>query len=390
MPFIDELARKLNTRIMVLLMHWEGTAPWAPPFVWPPCGGEDALKAFVKSLHEHGHLIGVYMSGIGFTEKSNLMDYDCTKLIEEGGYKRSFTVSPEGKIEHSHICTAQREGYDMCPMGEDATPIMVSEVGKIAAAGVDYAQILDQNHGGNSYFCYGREHGHAPTPGAWMTHAMHDLLEKVHAAAPGMLLGCESAAGEPHLDELMLSDNRFHLGYMFGTPVPLFSYVYHEYLNNFMGNQCSIAFIFKPCADSLAYRVAYSLAAGDLATLVITDDGRIMQGWCDKQFDILPNQENVLALIRNVVRLRRRTGKKYMYGGRMIKPHAVEGAGEHTFETLFAPYTFTAPRVMTSRWQAQDGTCAQLLINWTAEKISVSVNGKTVDVPALNAVLLEE
>ena len=109
MPFIDELARKTNARIMVLLMHWEGTAPWAPPFVWPPYGGEEALRTFIDKLHAHGHLIGVYLSGIGFTEKSNLMDYDCTKLIEEGGYKRDFVVSPEGRdCTQPHLHRAAR------------------------------------------------------------------------------------------------------------------------------------------------------------------------------------------------------------------------------------------------------------------------------------------
>ena len=390
MPFIDELARKTNARIMVLLMHWEGTAPWAPPFVWPPYGGEEALRTFIDKLHAHGHLIGVYLSGIGFTEKSNLMDYDCTKLIEEGGYKRDFVVSPEGEIVHSHICTAQRDGYDMCPMGKDTAEIAVGEARKIAQAGVDYAQILDQNHGGNPYFCYSREHGHAPAPGPWMTSAMQDILKQIRAAAPNMLLGCESAASEPFIPELLLSDNRYHLNYMNGMPVPMYAYVYHEYLNNFMGNQCCAHFWFKPCADSLAYRTAYSLAAGDLATLLITDDGRIMQCWCDQQFDILPDREGIINLLRNVMRLRRKSGKKYLHGGRMLRPHEVVGAGEHTFEMMMCRDTLTVPRVLTSRWQAADGSIAQLLINWTDENITVNVNGQEVSVSAQNAVLMEE
>ena len=52
--------------------------------------------------------------------------------------------------------------------------------------------------------------------------------------------------------------------------------------------------------------------------------------------------------------------------------------------------TLTVPRVLTSRWQAADGSIAQLLINWTDENITVNVNGQEVSVSAQNAVLMEE
>ena len=35
----------------------------------------------------------------------------------------------------------------------------------VAKAGVDYIQLLDQNHGGTPYFCYSRKHNHPPVPG---------------------------------------------------------------------------------------------------------------------------------------------------------------------------------------------------------------------------------
>lgn len=52
-------------------MHWEGSAPWAPPYVWPPYGDESIYLDFVKAMHAKGNLVGLYASGIGCTLKSN-------------------------------------------------------------------------------------------------------------------------------------------------------------------------------------------------------------------------------------------------------------------------------------------------------------------------------
>lgn len=389
LPILDELAEKMNCRLLVLLMHWEGTAPWAPPFVWPPFGGEEMLRAFIDKLHDRGHLLGVYLSGIGWTMQSNLIEeYNAEARFREGGFARSVCLSPDGELVDSKICTGQRRGYDLCPMGADTRGIVEGEVRSMAAAGIDYAQILDQNHGGNPYFCYSRDHGHAPTPGPWMTQSMCGLLEHVHAAAPKMLFGCESAAGEPYIPRLLLSDNRFNLGWAYGKPIPMFAYLYHPYVNNFMGNQVCVSGMFKPDRESLLYRLAYSFSAGDLPTLVLTDDGRIMQAWGDRQFEVLPDREQVCKLVRSMVALRRGEGKKYLLDGAMIPPHPLEGAGVRRFEMSGALKFIDADRVLTSRWRALDGSEGQLLVNWTGEDVSCRVDGVEVCVPALSAMML--
>ena len=74
LPVLDRIRSATESRLMVILMHWEGTAPWAPPFVWPPYGGVENFNRFKTALHDKKDMLGVYCSGFGYTTKSRLVD----------------------------------------------------------------------------------------------------------------------------------------------------------------------------------------------------------------------------------------------------------------------------------------------------------------------------
>ncbi len=385
LPLIEEIAKKTGCRIMVLLMHWEGTAPWAPPYVWPPFGGEESLNRFIDQLHEQGHLLGVYCSGFGWTLKSNLVDdYDNTSKYETEALEEAMCAAPDGKVHISRICTGQRSGYDLCVGAEKAKEILEKAYAPLLKSDVDYAQILDQNHGGSQYFCYSKEHGHPPVPGKWMVSTMQKLLSGWNQTAGRMLLGCESAAAEAYMGNLLLSDNRYELNWHIGYPIPLYAYLYHEYLRNFMGNQVCCAFSNQE--DTMCARLAYSFAAGDCMTIVMTPDGNLMNNWGCHDFSNLPDMERALTFIANMNRFYREQAKPYLYAGKMCKPFSYE-CEKIAFPSVDGRM-IEMPVVISTAWE-HEGKKVQIFINHTTEDAVVEYKGRQITIKALSGYMEE-
>ena len=369
LPYVDEFARRTGAKIMVLLMHWEGTAPWAPPYVWPPYGGEEGFREFMDELHRRGQLLGVYCSGLGFTEQSNLIaEYNLSDRISSKRLDRGFCLAPGGKLIHSRICTGQRSGYDICPASEVGKKLLDDALEPLLASGVDYVQALDQNHGGGMYFCYAPDHGHPPVPGSWMTKASRELLDGWKKSCPDTLLGCESAAAEPYISDLRLSDCRYELCYFLGSPIPLYSFLYHRWLHNFMGNQvcCPVGYT----TEGLCMRIAYSFAAGDMITLVLNDDGEIMFHWGMRDFSRVPDRDTVIGFCAELTRWHKLYPALF-YNAEMLKP--IKYDCDEVEIGMLDGSTRCERALFSTAWKlaptASDGKCrtVQLFVNHTSE-----------------------
>ncbi|MBQ8758226.1 MAG: hypothetical protein IJZ20_00865, partial [Clostridia bacterium] len=375
LPFLEGIAEETGSRVMSLLMHWEGTAPWAPPYVWPPLGGEEMLAKYCKKLHDRNFLLGVYCSGAGFTVHSNLNDYNNEELIEKENLKQYMCAPDDGSEIRSNICQGQRKSYDMCVSQKFTKDILREEAEKMASCGLDYIQILDQNHGGTPYLCYSDNHGHPPVPGKWMVDSMKELLCGLkEAVGDDVLLGCESAAAESYIPYLKLSDNRFNLNYLCGKPVPVYGYIYHKYLHNFSGISVGSLNIIdiEKSPDCHLMRVAYSFLAGDLMTLVINQDGEVVWSWGERDFSVLPERKPLMSFIKTATAYRRGAGKKYLVYGEMIKPCKVECEKVRMYKTN-SEYFTEYPAVLTSAWRASDGDTAQLLANYLTRDVVCTV-----------------
>lgn len=369
MPATRKLAEAFDSRILSLLMHWEGTAPWAPPYVWPPFGGVELLKKYAEQLHGAGHYLGVYCSGTAWTQRSCITDYSREKECEEKDLRKHMIRGPKGEIE-AVICNgeqSQRIGFDLCLTEEWSRKTLIDELAKLTECEIDYAQFFDQNLGGGYHPCYSREHRHPAVPGAWQTEAMKSLLDEMLATLrkknSHMVLGCEAASADAFLKELPFNDLRACWNWSRGIPVPGYQFVFHEYANNFMGNQCGIADSIdcKASPENLLYRLAYSFISGDLLSVVLKDGGKIHWGWGALWELPEPDQESAITLIRNLNAVRRKHGKFLQYG-KMEKPR-IETAGG-TFPLHVCGRILTMDAFLHSSWTAPDGEMVEIIANF--------------------------
>ena len=378
LPYVEKFSKATGAKIMVLLMHWEGTAPWAPPYVFPPYGGEAELDKLFDALKEKGHLLGVYCSGFSFTEQSNVLpSYDCKELLKDKETFKAFCAGRDGKVLRSTVCEGQRSGYDICVASNKGKEILNEAYQPLFNKKLDYVQILDQNHGGSQLFCYSKEHNHPPCVGDWMTTEMQVLLADWNAKAGNTLLGCESAASEPFIKNLAFSDNRFELVHFIGKAVPLYAYLYHEFLHNFMGNQVSALLE----TDSYLYRVAYSFTAGDMPTVVLNPKGFIQSKWGQRDFSDSPVEEDVLSFLGNL-RAFYMQNQEIMCFGNMVKRLPYE-TGLVTYLNREYGRAYEAEEVLSAAYEL-DGQRIQIFVNYNTQAKTVKFRGEELEIDALS------
>ena len=200
-----------------------------------------------------------------------------------------------------------------------------------------------------------------------------------------MIFGCESAAAEPFIGNLLMSDNRFELNYPYGTPVPVYAYIYHEYVRNFMGNQCGCPF--EPKCDTLRYRISYSFSIGDIMTLILAPDGRLMSHWGTHDFESAPDMDKALMLIKNLLELYNNGAKKYLYNGKMCEGDMVK-CESITIPLFRGQPTITLPALLSSCWMAENGKKAYIVVNPESVPVSFSIGEEKYEVSSLNATMI--
>ena len=374
MPTVEKFGKALDSKIMALLMHGEGTAPWAPPYVWPPFGGEKELAKFRDALHARGDLLGVYCSGTAWTQISSIVPtYSLEQRFEDEHLGRHMMRGPKGQITAT-ICNGhdgQKLGYDMCLADDWCVGEIVAEAAKLSRFGIDYSQFLDQNMGGGWLLCYAKHHKHPPIPGAWAVDAMIALQKKLvaSAGADGMVFGCEQTAATPYVPYLPYSDVRPMPGLMFfGRPVPGSAFVFHEWMCNFTGNQCGMT----KHMDAF-WRWMSGFHNGDMFSLVLSDGGEVVCGWPSLWNEPFPERDGLIPVLKELNAIRKRH-PSFLLEGKMIRPFvACESRPAEVEYEGWGKGKVKTHEVLTSFWENAKGERIGFASNWRQEPSELKI-----------------
>ena len=168
----------------------------------------------------------------------------------------------------------------------------------------------------------------------------------------------------------MFSDNRVGLNFNGGEPVPLYAYIYHEYITNFMGNNvCGDAFVnYRKTPEIFQYRLAYSFLAGDFLTVVIDDEGRIQWAWGQRDFSpgYWPDREASLSLIKTLIEWRK-AYPEHLQFGHAQHPLAYECSRSDIF-TSAGPVS--VPDVQCASYE-YGGRTVHFFVNWRNAEVTI-------------------
>jgi hypothetical protein len=374
MPTVEKYGKLLDSRIMALLMHWEGTAPWAPPYVWPPFGGEAELAKFRDALHARGDLLGVYCSGTAWTQISSIVPtYSLEQRFEDEHLGRHMMRGPKGQITAS-ICNGhdgQKLGYDMCLADDWCVGEIVAEAAKLSRFGIDYSQFFDQNMGGGWLLCYAKHHNHPPIPGAWSVDAMLALQKRLVAAegSSGMVFGCEAAAATPFVPTLPYSDVRPMPGLLrFGRPVAGTAFVFHEWMCNFTGNMCGMT----KRMDAF-WRWMTGFHNGDMFSLILNDRGEAVCGWPSLWNEPFPERDGLIPVLKELNAIRKKY-PSFLLEGKMIRPFvACESRSAEVEYEGWGKGKVKTHEVLTSFWENAKGERIGFASNWRREPSELKI-----------------
>jgi hypothetical protein len=361
-------AKLLRSPVCAMVMSWEKHGPWVAPDYFPAWGGDAAFQTLMARLRAAGNRSLFFLSGLKWTLRKGAA-FDATEAFAREG-EAAAIVGEDGKTlvvgkpdqdtgQYGELCPATRYAQDL-----------LSRVSRRATElGVTAVQV-DQMVGGGSPACYSERHAHPAGGGHWQADAVYSLFARLRAEGKQRSKEFAFLIEEPGEFFIPVLDAYHARDYAEGRwprdgrgirGVPLFTFIYHDYLLGYGGDSAGIS---AGVSAQNVYSAAANLVNGKVAAAAVwgryQPPERVERG----QRELLAA---ALAMARGPAR------EFLLYGQRMPAPRLdvaevripvwvqATGKGEDRVH----------PAVVQGLWRLRGGR-----LGWVA----VNVSGKAVEV----------
>ncbi len=379
---VNALSAETGAPLLALIFNWEGGGGWTGPVgFFPPREGEETFREAMRQLRAAGNRGFVYITGgCWYLKLPYYPPFDSWAEFEAEA--RPYAIKGiDGEVPVGRWYPGW-EATRLCPECDYTRDLTASILLKCLDLGCTVVQI-DNFPCGGSEACYDPSHGHPPGHGRWWSEAWGRLLAHVRREAraqdPDCAM-CTEGVSENFIPYLDLFDHRAanmeYFGHyargmpMGGETIPLFNYVYGEYLGAYCAAmpECN-----RPEVLYWTRCLGKALAQG-----VVPTGGRY--------FPEPPGVNPVtIGFYRKVVRAAAEECWPYLMFGEMLRPPEIETP------TITASYCkfilddrqhYVDPHqrhevqdwaVQHGAWRGPDGSIGHVFANVSEEPVSFEV-----------------
>lgn len=386
--FADGWRELLKCPTTMMIMGWEKNGMWIAPDYFPPLGGSEKFKAAIDSLRKKSNRALVFLSGLNWTITNratpNFGDYDRNELFFKDAINGA-VCGIDGKYSrmtgHPHI----GEFAVICPTTKQADCAFFNPLKECVAYGIDCVQ-ADQIVGGKIPPCYSTKHGHPPFGGNWAANSMLGFFKKCRDFGKSKNRDFAFSVEEPNEFFIQQLDTYHARDYMqkrwprdgIGWEgVPLFTYVYHDYINGYGGDSCMAVKSGKAKASDY-YKLAMNLVNGKMPAMSVWNS-QIQIGEIDK---------TQIAILQKHVALMR-SHPQYLIFGRQIKGGTPNAAAiKKAIYDKSGKDPLDIPSVVHARWLDDKGNFADVYV-CIAENAEFMRGGEKISMNRGDVKLLE-
>lgn len=251
--YLEMWRNYLGMPLVAMMVGWEKHGEWLGPDYFPPYGGENFAE-MCRALRRKGmYPFPFGLSGLKLPIRKRIgrdwpqpelaIDYDNRSYFEKhytqhAAIDRNGNVIKDSSISswdglHGYACVRTKQAREQLL---EASCLLVKEYNSVVIQ-------ADQIFGGAVSECYSPDHEHPMGRGRWQVQSLKEIYADMRSQAKA--LNPDFALSQEFPSELYIQDLDVCHGRVSDQPrgmwgVPLFAYLYHEYLSCYGGDWSSL------------------------------------------------------------------------------------------------------------------------------------------------------